>query len=240
MNFMSNWQNFWSNDPKLFRIVMQKSTAYFANQILKRKIISPQDTILDFGCGPGYLAEQLIDNVQDYYGVDISSAYIDTCQKKFAGDEHFHFSTLTASPTSIGLNNSPLIQHKFNVIIILSVVQYFPDLAKVEALLAESKSLLSAHGKIILADVIQSDQGLIKDALSVLINSLKKNYFFPFLKFMYQVKFSNYNQLRLKNNLLSISETEIASICKKLNLQYQLLPNCTLQHSRVSYCITAL
>ena len=237
---MLNWQNFWSHNPPLFGVVMQKNSVYFADKLLKAKTIIRENHILDFGCGPGFLADLLKTKVTAYYGVDISADYVDTCKQKFMGYENMQFSKVISTETTTGLEEIVKKGLHFDVIIILSVVQYFSSLPKVETLLAECKSMLSAGGKIILADVIPSHKGLLKDVYSGFADSIQKGYFLSFLRFLFQARFSNYHQLRLNNDLLCITEPEIAAICKKLQLQYTIMPICTLQHSRVSYCITAI
>jgi len=237
---MLNWQNFWSNNPPLFGVVMQKNSVYFADQLLKAKTILPDNSILDFGCGPGYLADLLKNKVASYYGVDISADCVENCKQKFAGNENMRFTKVISTETTTGLEEVVKEGLHFDVIIILSVVQYFSGLPKVETLLTECKSLLSAGGKIILADVIPSNKGLLKDVYSGFADSIQKGYFLSFLRFLFQARFSNYHQLRLNNDLLCITESQIAAICKKLQLKYTIMPICTLQHSRVSYCITAI
>jgi 2-polyprenyl-3-methyl-5-hydroxy-6-metoxy-1,4-benzoquinol methylase len=237
---MLNWQNFWSNNPPLFGVVMQKNSVYFANKLLKAKTILPENSILDFGCGPGYLADLLKNKVASYYGVDISADCVENCKQKFAGYENMQFSKVISTETTTGLEETVKKGLHFDVIIVLSVVQYFSGLAKVETLLSDCKSMLSDGGKIILADVIPSHKGLLKDVYSGFADSIQKGYFLSFLRFLFQARFSNYHQLRLDNDLLCITETDIASICQKLQLQYAIMPICTLQHSRVSYCITGI
>jgi 2-polyprenyl-3-methyl-5-hydroxy-6-metoxy-1,4-benzoquinol methylase len=237
---MLNWQNFWSNNPPLFGVVMQKNAVYFADKLLKAKTILPENSILDFGCGPGYLADLLKNKVASYYGVDISADCVEICKQQFTGYENMQFSKVISTETTTGLEETVKKGLHFDVIIVLSVVQYFSGLAKVETLLSDCKSMLSDGGKIILADVIPSHKGLLKDVYSGFADSIQKGYFLSFLRFLFQARFSNYHQLRLDNDLLCITETDIASICQKLQLQYAIMPICTLQHSRVSYCITGI
>ncbi|MEI8110359.1 MAG: class I SAM-dependent methyltransferase [Chitinophagia bacterium] len=236
---MSDWLSFWSKNPKLFGIVMQKNAVYFADKLLKRKVIQSTHRLLDIGCGPGFLAEQLQDKVSGYYGVDISENCIQTCRKKFEGKTNIQFMQIDSADNENSLAYFEKNTIQFDVIVILSVVQYFSDIAKVEVLLSNCKKILAPNGKIILADVIQTEKGLLKDAFSVLVDSIQKNYFMSFLRFLYEARFSKYNELRIKNNLLNIPEEAIEKICNHLNLQFTLMPTCTLQHSRVSYCITA-
>lgn len=236
---MSDWRSFWSKNPKLFGIVMQKNAVYFADKLLKRKVIQSTDRLLDIGCGPGFLASELQDKVKSYFGVDISENCIQTCREKFEGKTNVQFMQIASAENKNSLDHFENNNIQFDVIVILSVVQYFSDIAKVEVLLSHCKKILAPNGKIILADVIQSEKGLLRDAFSVLIDSIQKNYFFSFLRFMYEARFSKYNELRIKHHLLNVSEEALENICKNVGLQYALMPTCTLQHSRVSYCITA-
>lgn len=236
---MSDWRSFWSKNPKLFGIVMQKNAVYFADKLLKRKVIQSTDRLLDIGCGPGFLATELQDKVKSYFGVDISENCIQTCREKFEGKTNVQFMQIASAENENSLDHFENNNIQFDVIVILSVVQYFSDIAKVEVLLSHCKKILAPNGKIILADVIQSEKGLLRDAFSVLIDSIQKNYFFSFLRFMYEARFSKYNELRIKHHLLNISEEALEKICKNVGLQYAMMPTCTLQHSRVSYCITA-
>lgn len=235
---MSSWEKFWSEDPKLFGIVMQKSTDYFANQIISRKIIDQQNQVLDFGCGPGYLAESLVQQVNGYVGVDISPVYIDACKERFKAYPHFRFSLLHQNEKTLGLREAGLPENNFDTIIILSVVQYFDTPKRVAELLESCKPLLTKNGKIILADTIASDHFLIKDVFSILLNSIRRNYFFSFMKFLYRAKFSVYNELRKEKQLLCLGEADIDAMTKSIGLCYSIIPGCTLQASRITYCIT--
>ena len=187
---MSDWRSFWSKNPKLFGIVMQKNAVYFADKLLKRKVIQSSDRVLDIGCGPGFLAEQLQDTVKGYFGVDISENCIQTCREKFEGKTNLEFMQISSAENENSLAHFEDKAIQFDVIVILSVVQYFSDIAKVETLLSHCKKILAPNGKIILADVIQTEKGLLKDAFSVLVDSIQKNYFFSFLRFLYEARFS--------------------------------------------------
>jgi cyclopropane fatty-acyl-phospholipid synthase-like methyltransferase len=235
---MSNWQSFWSSQPKLFDAVMQKNAAFFAQKLLDNQYIQSGQRILDFGCGWGSLANELKGKVTFYLGLDISPSCINACKEKLAGVNHFHFDVIESTDQRAGLEKVFHNREQFDLVIILSVIQYFSDVTKVEDLLTEMKNLIPEKGKIILADVIQSEKNLFKDVLSNLKDSIQKKYFFSFLLFMIKARFSRYNQIRVSNHLLSVREEEIASICQKLDLQYEVMPICTLQQSRVSYCIT--
>lgn len=232
---MLSWSNFWKGDPILFRKIMQMSTEYVAEKLCANGLIDQNTRLLDFGCGPGYLARALQGQLKSYAGVDISPVYIETAREKMGQNPNTRFQLLSSDSHSEGFLHKELAGEKFDVIIILSVIQYFKDKAAVQALLQNCLSVLSPNGKIILADVICSDKNLWKDVGSVLVHSFKKRYFFSFLRFMARIKMSAYNTLRKEQKLLHLSVAEVREISKDLGVKVSILPRITLQSSRISY-----
>ena len=235
---MLSWGNYWKENPKLFVKVMEKSTQFFAHKLIQYKIITPNTTLLDFGCGPGYLANELKGKLTAYYGVDISSNYIETARKKCADASNFTFKEILLESGVDGLLTAVETGKQFNTIIVLSVVQYFKNKEEVIHLLHNCKLLLVPAGKIILADVIEDDKGLWKDAFSVLIDSIQHFYLPSFIRFMFRVKLSKYNTLRKEHQLLHLSKDEVIAMGEKLQLNVAILPTITLQSSRISYCLS--
>jgi 2-polyprenyl-3-methyl-5-hydroxy-6-metoxy-1,4-benzoquinol methylase len=236
---MTSWGNYWEENPKLFTTVMKKSTEYVATKLIHNQLIGANSQVLDFGCGPGYLANALKGRVASYFGVDISLHYIESAKDKCKDYPDFHF---RAFPLDESINSLSILDQegkKFDRIIILSVIQYFEKKQDVLNLLEKCKLLLKPGGKIILADVIAHEHGLIKDILSILTHSIKNGYFFHFLKFMFVAKQSKYNQLRKSKKLLSLSQTEMHSFANQLKLELDVLPTITMQRSRVSYCLVS-
>ncbi len=235
---MLSWGNYWKENPKLFVKVMEKSTQFVAQKLVQHKIITPNTTLLDFGCGPGYLANELKGKLTSYYGVDISTNYVETAKKKCVDASNFEFKEILLESGVDGILTAIETGKQFNTIIILSVIQYFKNKEEVIQLLHNCKLLLSPSGKIILADVIENDKGLFKDAFSVLIDSIQHFYLPSFIRFMFRVKLSKYNTLRKEHQLLHLSKDEVVAISKKLNMQIEILPTITLQSSRISYCLS--
>lgn len=234
---MTSWGNYWQENPKLFTTVMEKSTEYVANKLIYHQLIGANTQVLDFGCGPGYLANALKDKIAGYVGVDISEQYIETAKNKCKDYPDFQFKAFPLEASTNSLTTLEQEGKKFDAIIILSVVQYFEKHQDVINLLEQCKALLKSGGKIILADVMAHEHGLIQDILAILAHSIKNRYFFHFLKFMFVAKRSKYNQLRKSKKLLSISPTEMRSYANQLQLELDILPTITMQRSRISYCL---
>ncbi|TAG12589.1 MAG: class I SAM-dependent methyltransferase [Sphingobacteriia bacterium] len=234
---MSSWKSYWVNNPKLFMRVMENSTRYFSNKLLKLKLIADSDNLLDYGCGPGNFAHELKGKIGCYYGVDISENYIQQANKKMGAFPEFHFIHLHTNHPINELKQFSEQGQFFHSIIIFSVVQYFNSKEEVSALLEKCKSILYPTGKIILADIIENEKGVWKDLWSICMHSLAHGYFISFLFFMARIKFSNYNTVKNKCMLLHISQAEVEEICKNMGLACSILPKITLQKSRNSFCI---
>lgn len=235
---MLSWSNFWKGDPVLFRTVMQKSTEYVAEKLCEYKLVDDNTHMLDFGCGPGYLAVALEGKLKTYVGADISGDYIDAAREKMGHTDYSHFHVISTESKSGSILPEEMADRKFNVIIILSVIQYFPSQPEVLSLLRKCQSILSPDGKIILADVISSEKNLWKDVWNVLLHSLKKGYFFSFGKFVMRIKLSKYNALRKQHKLLQFSVMEVEAMGKSLGMTVAVLPRITLQASRISYAFS--
>lgn len=234
---MLSWKNFWASNPKSFGIVMQKSTEYFVQKCLLNNVIKKGSTILDYGCGPGYLANTIIGFPSNYIGLDISETYINTCKTNFKNNPNFQFHVLNDTEENAVSISNQLPNHFFDTVVILSVVQYLGSEEKVAKLIESILPSLKPSGEIILADVIDSDKHFLKDLFFIGVYSVIKGYFFQFLEFAIRLRFSSYNKLRLNNKLLMLHQKEIADICQRLHLQYTVLEACTLQRSRKTYLI---
>jgi 2-polyprenyl-3-methyl-5-hydroxy-6-metoxy-1,4-benzoquinol methylase len=236
---MTSWGNYWQENPKLFTTVMEKSTEYVARKLTHNQLIGANSQVLDFGCGPGYLANALKGSIASYFGIDISQHYIEMAKEKCKDYPNFRFKAFPLDQSIYSLSILEQEGNQFDTIVILSVVQYFEKKEDVLQLLEKCKLLLKPRGKIILADVITNEQGLLKDIISILAHSIKNKYFFQFLKFMFVAKQSKYNQLRKNKKLLMLSKSEIHSYANQLQLELDVLPTITMQRSRVSYCLVS-
>lgn len=234
---MASWKSYWKKNPKLFMRVMENSTRYFSEQLLKHQLIAGSDTILDFGCGPGNFAQEIKGKVGSYYGVDISENYIEQANKKMGAFPEFNFLHLHTNNSFTELKQFSEQGKLFHSIIIFSVVQYFNSKEEVLELLENCKCILHPTGKIILADILENEKGVWQDLWSICMHSIAHNYFMSFLFFMARIKFSHYNTVKNKCMLLHLTQAEVEEICKKTGLTFSILPKITLQKSRNSFSI---
>jgi len=105
--------------------------------------------VLEVGCGTGMLLYRIAPNCQQYVGIDLSESALDMVA------EHAQ---------SMGIDNLKLVQGaidqidigelgQFDLIIVNSVIQYFPSAAYLEQTLQKLAGGLTDHGRIFVGDV---------------------------------------------------------------------------------------
>jgi 2-polyprenyl-3-methyl-5-hydroxy-6-metoxy-1,4-benzoquinol methylase len=120
----------------------------FGSHLLKESSLPLRESIsvLDFGCGPGFIWEHINSNVIRwlYTGVDFSHVSIETLTKKageheqFCGGYHVAKLPLSMSPDS------------FDAILLFEVVEHLND-AQLDATLREVSRLVKPGGKVVVS-----------------------------------------------------------------------------------------
>jgi ubiquinone/menaquinone biosynthesis C-methylase UbiE len=106
--------------------------------------------ILEIGCGVGLLLQQLAPHCAVYVGTDISAAALAKLRQwsnQHDGLQHIELLNCSAAELQ-GLGSG-----RFDTVILNSVVQYFPDVDYLVAVLKESMRLLQPGGTIFIGDV---------------------------------------------------------------------------------------
>jgi 2-polyprenyl-3-methyl-5-hydroxy-6-metoxy-1,4-benzoquinol methylase len=146
----SNVKKFWdfySNYPEL----------YFTYQYGARIVdvvmpfIVPDSRILDFGCGTGFLINNLIEKPVKIYGVDLSPASVGTVNEKFKNKKNFQGAWL--SDTMIA--NKEYIQF-FDVVFLIEVVEHLND-EELKNVVNIVKKLLKPNGKLMITTPNKED-----------------------------------------------------------------------------------
>ena len=76
---------------------MQIATGYFAVQFQKRFQIKSTDSVFDYGCGPGFVADALAENNISITGADINEFYLEQCRKNHPAASFIHITTEVAA-----------------------------------------------------------------------------------------------------------------------------------------------
>ncbi|WP_020535685.1 class I SAM-dependent methyltransferase [Lewinella cohaerens] len=102
----------------------------------------PKSSILDLGCGNGWLTHQLVTNEEvQVLGMDINTPELEQANRIFASDQ--------CSFAYGDIFKATLPEHSFDLILLVSCIQYFPDLSKLMHCLT---SLLSPGGELHIMD----------------------------------------------------------------------------------------
>jgi amino acid adenylation domain-containing protein len=108
------------------------------------------DRVLEIGCGVGLLLQHLAPRCQVYRGVDISaSAIADLGAWAQTQEALRHVELAQRSATEL----SDIEPGLFDTVVLNSVVQYFPDVDYLIAVLKRSVDLLAPQGRIFVGDV---------------------------------------------------------------------------------------
>ena len=135
--------------------------------------------MLEIGCGVGLLLQHLAPRCKQYVGTDVSEAALTQLRQWMKGRENLqHVELLHRS--ALQLQDVP--SGSFDMVVLNSVVQYFPDVEYLLAVLQEVTRVLTPGGRIFLGDVrhlgslsmFHSMVQLGKAAATVSIGQLKR------------------------------------------------------------------
>jgi SAM-dependent methyltransferase len=100
-------------------------------------------TIMELGCGNGWLTNYLAQNLESYvWGIDRNQLELAQAARAFGSNSRLAFA-------HADIFNAPFANNHFDIIVLASVIQYFPDLP---ALISRLLSLLSTQGELHIID----------------------------------------------------------------------------------------
>lgn len=110
--------------------------------------------VLDLGCGTGMILHGIADRIERYVGVDFStpgiSALRDSAAEKWTTiDTEFIESDIGTALTAI--------DEQFDMVVLNSVIQYFPDLHELERILTLASGAVAPGGVLVVGDVRNLD-----------------------------------------------------------------------------------
>lgn len=143
-------QNFhgWTTNYTNADIDIEEMQAWADHTAQQLKDLNPK-RILEVGCGQGLLYFRLIDHCQHYTAIDFSQDALDCIQKRAETDHLNKTSLHVADAADIDLAND----QKFDLIILNSIIQYFPDETYLRQVLNSLRPHMDAEGIIFLGDL---------------------------------------------------------------------------------------
>ena len=143
------------------------------NNLPKDKIQQKSVKILEIGCGTGLILFEIAPFCLRYDAVDFSETVIKNLQNSLGSTKLNNVHLYTAE----AINFSSVIEKgmEYDMVIINSVIQYFPDVEYLNKLLDLSILYLGQEGKIIIGDIRNY---ALKEALyaSIEVNRMKGNF----------------------------------------------------------------
>lgn len=231
----SEWENFWKNQKRAFHSVMKIATTAFAARLEKELTINDSTKLLDYGCGPGFLADYYAEKNIIFTGLDINTSFIEECKKNHSTSRFLLITTVADENKKI--LDTQLAKKQFNAITILSIAQYFSDEKELEDVVGILTPYLTDSGVIVIADIIDENTSSVKDATSLLIHCIKKGRIIAFARFIFYLLFSNYSDISKRNKLLLISEQSINRIARVHSLECRQVKHLTIHPSRTNYIL---
>lgn len=134
----------WDSNPGRVRIANEVAAA-----IKREVVLSPQMDVLDYGCGTGLLALQLLPYVRSVTGADSSPAMLQVLADKIATQ-----GLRNAYHQQVDFERGAHASGEYDLIVSSMVAHHVPDTA---ALFKEWARLLKPHGQIAFADLDTED-----------------------------------------------------------------------------------
>ena len=168
------------NSPLVYRIIQYiMSGTSFRNSIIKKNIKKSNLKILDIGCGPAQILEQI--PRCDYYGYDIDQRSIQYAKKKYR-QKNYHFYCKKFNKTEI--KKLP----KFDFVIFFGILHHLSN-KEADKMLTLCKRTMKKNSKLLTEDpillekqniiakfLIEKDRGINVRQKKEYINLLKKHF----------------------------------------------------------------
>ena len=168
------------NNPLIYKIIQYvMSGTSFRNSIIKKNIRKSNLKILDIGCGPAQILEQI--PRCDYYGYDIDQRSIQYAKKKYR-KKNYHFYCKKFNKAEI--KKLP----KFDFVIFFGILHHLSN-KEADKMLTLCKRIMKKNSKLLTEDpilvekqniiakfLIEKDRGINVRQKKEYINLLKKHF----------------------------------------------------------------
>lgn len=120
---------------------------------------------------------------------------------------------------------------KFDIIIVMSVLQYYKNKEEVVKLLINILSLSVPGSKVLLCDLIVQ-QSKFKEIIEIMIEYFKAGKIRVALSLFFRLRFSKYYEVKKNNGFLILSEQDWKEILSQLNLKGHFIKEKLTLHKR--------
>ncbi len=228
-----SWLSFWQ-EKNAFDDSMSMNYEFFLKKVEQYVQPSADTIVLDIGSGPGHLEDAWYNRVKEIHAVDVSVRYNEMARHNHRQHPNVMVYDLSAENY---LDYSFLPRHNFNLIIVMSVLQYYKNKEEIIALLKNIKDV-SAPGAVLLLCDLMVKSSFVKEILQLLKDAWKEKKLFSMLSLFVRLRFSKYYKIKQKAGFLVLSDDEWREIFRMLNLQATFISEpVTLQKNRKNVLI---
>ena len=150
-NIDKNWIEYWNTETIFKDKLRKKDNEIFFRNISFFMDFTPNDVVLDVGCGKCYLADLLKDKVKEVHCIDTSDRYLSACRKKLGKEENVFFYKMDEKNYT---DLSFLKNVKFTKILCLSLIQYYKNIYEVKDLIRQIQKTALPGSILLIADII--------------------------------------------------------------------------------------
>ncbi|NEQ78401.1 MAG: amino acid adenylation domain-containing protein, partial [Okeania sp. SIO2C9] len=143
---ISGWRSSYDNQP-----IPEKQMRIWAGDVVTQVLAAKPKSVWEIGCGTGMLLFQIAPQTQKYYGTDISNVSLEYIKKQIEPepDKYSHVSLAQKRAEDM----ADVAPNTFDVVLLSSIVQYFPSMEYLLQVIEESIRVVKPGGMIFLGDI---------------------------------------------------------------------------------------
>ncbi|NEO47604.1 MAG: AMP-binding protein, partial [Moorea sp. SIO4A3] len=143
---ISGWSSSYDNQS-----LPEEQMRIWAGDIVAQVLAHKPKKVCEIGCGTGLLLFQIAPHTQAYYGIDISRISLEYIQQQILQEPEKYAQVNLAQKRADEIGD--IAAQNFDVVIINSVIQYFPNVEYLLQAISEAIRIVKPGGMIVLGDV---------------------------------------------------------------------------------------
>lgn len=206
---MADWRSFWDGEHAIYVSDRHKAVHYraIADGILAHVAaagLGRDAVVLDYACGEALETPRVAAAVGRLVLCDGAPSVVAKLRERFGGLANLAF----ALPEEL---DEVLAGGTADLVVVSSLIQYLAaeDFA---GLLDRFRTLLKSGGRLVVADVIPPDAGMVADVASLLRNALKHGYLPAALIGLVATAVSPYRRIRSEIGLSTYAEADMIAL----------------------------
>lgn len=216
-SFQNGWSRYWEESDVCHQLRLHRvQGAEYIERLEASIAIDKNARVLDFGCGFGFVAEALSENVNKVFVWDASDNMRNLARKRLAGRQNVEWLDLShdkASPCTASVD----------LILINSVVQYM-HIDELSSWMVRWRTMLAPGGRVIISDVIKpAGPSVFWEIYDLLAFSVRRGVLMHTL-WLKRGHLSKYWETSASHSLTQISGDALRRLAAVAGLLFEILP----------------